>query len=525
MMKKILAVLLCASMVLTVSGCDNKEDLSGFSDTDSSGTGKNKGKRPGDNTDSEIVYNADGGINWDSVPYADEEDFEYFEYGDSFKGYTARITKYNGNEKVIKIPETIKGATVIGMYGSNIFQQCSDIYVKIPKFVRNIGDGCFYFCENLTLDFSEPDADQLYFFIEKNSFYYCKNLKLNMSNAGNIHISEKAFDHCTFDGSLTLPDSLKSIDKNCFNDTSKDYCPSSIVYRGETYALENFDKLIEAVEAANYVDPRPFDDGELGHSSLKINDIGFGGISYCVLQGVPRNTRGTYTVPDNVREIADYAFTGCKDMISVFLPGGVRIAEKAFEGYDGNVIYRGKTYKASEFNIAEANKEPYDIPLTDWDSIDYAPASDFEYKKLGIYWDTFISITKYKGNSKQVKIPETINGIKVKSLWGEESYDGVFNGIRDIEVLLPKDVSLENVFISCGDSKLYLPDTGISVSSVEKAIENGGFAIYKGVAYDYEHMQDLKDAINGIVRTESQEKDDTGSETSSSESQETVSGS
>lgn len=501
-MKKILAALLCAATVLTISGCKNEADIfdaidsAAGMDGSGSGTGKNKGKRTGDSTasddtNSEIKYNADGSIDWDSVPYADEEDFEYIELGDAFAGRSIRIKKYNGNEKVIKIPETINGSPVTYLgSGENVgaFHQASDIYVKTPKSLGDIWGG-FSYCENMMLDITESDD----LWIERKSFSNCKNLKVNMPSACDMRISEEAFSNCTFDGSLTLPDNLTSINKNCFGDLSKGNCPSSIVYRGETYDPEHFDKLLEAVAAANYVDPRPFDDGKLGHSTLKIYDAY--GLGVYNLGGVPRDTKGTYTVPDDVRFIDNYAFIGCESLENVILHGSVSVSEKSFEGYNGNVTYKGKTYKASEFNIAEAAKEPSEMPLTDWDSVPYAPASDFEYEVLGMFMSKSVSIKKYNGTSKQVKIPETIDGIKVGSLFGKHDYEGAFDKIPDIEVLLPQNVALQYAFTLCGGARLYLPDTGIDKNGVTKVLEEGVSVVYKGVVYDKEHVQDLYNAI------------------------------
>lgn len=502
MMKKILAALLCAATVLTISGCGSEADIfdainsAGGTDGSGSGSGTNKGKRPGESTtDSGIVYNSDGSIDWDSVPYADESDFEYLEIGDLFQGYIARIKRYNGNEKVIKIPETINGSPVYDLADpleeAGVFRQASDIYVKTAKSMNGLWY-CFYDCENVTLEITEPDDD---FDFSKNSFKNCKNIKVNIPSSCKLRIAEEAFSNCTFNGSLTLPDNLTSMDKNCFGDPSKGNFPSSIIYRGETYDPEHFDKLLEAVAAANYVDPRPFDDGKLGHSTLKIYDPYGQGFDY--LMGVPRDIEGTYTVPNNVIFIDDYAFIGCELLENVILHGNCEVGEKAFEGYNGNVTFRGKTYKASEFNYAEASKEPVEQTLTDWDSVPYAPDSDFEYEVLGMFMSKSVSIKKYNGTSKQVKIPETINGIEVGSLFGKAPYDAVFDSMPDIEVLLPEDVALRDVFSLCGGAKLYLPDTKIDLNGAMKVLESGTSVVYKGVVYDNAHMQEFNDAVNG----------------------------
>lgn len=510
-MKKILAVLLCAASVLTVSGCGSKEDVSGSSDADGSGagtgTGNNKGKRPGGNAaedeNPEITYNADGSINWDSVPYADEADFETEEitydadFGVNFQ--CVYITKYTGSSKVIKIPDEIdyKPVLNLGSYSTadtGVFVGLSDITVKTPEHFMST-ENCFFNCSNVTLDISVPAPFKDYateydvnIYFGEYSFKDCKGVTVNMPEKGIYLINANAFSGCSDVDPISIPDDVKRVEKTAFDSGS---IPKSITYRGNTYDASQYDEFIEAVD---YYGSRPFDDGELGHSTLKIYDPY--GIERYELAGVPRDTQGTYTVPDYISEIRDYAFTGCKSIENVVLHSALYVSEKAFDGYEGSVTFRGKTYAASEFNFEEALNEPFEQTLTDWDSVPYAPASDFEYEVLGMFMSKFVSIKKYIGTSKQVKIPETIDGVRVGSLFGNESYETVFDKMPDIEVLLPEDVALRDAFWACGGAKLYLPDTKIDINGAMRVLEGGVSVVYKGVIYDYEHMEAFYDAVN-----------------------------
>ena len=512
-MKKILAALLCAATVLTISGCDDKVDLSGLIDDGGSGTGK--GKRPGNGGGTGI--NADGSIDWDSVPYADEEDFEW-EIGRTYDVVsihaniqTIYITKYVGEDKVIKIPETIEGKPVTGVAGTSIgscvFTKQSDISVCTPSSVSAIKN-CFENCENVTLYVTEPKVPtkelEEYFYknypytmsFDSNTFKGCKNVKVNLPSTGVQSISSGAFAWCTDVDAITLPDSVTNVAKDAFD---KQSIPKSITYKGTTYNASQYSEFLEVFNSMDPPpadDPRPFEDGELGHSTLKIEDDIFG-MGHYTLYGVPRSYQGAYTVPDKVRFIEDYAFTGCTGLITIVLHGNLSIGEKAFDGYEGNIVLNGKSYKASEFNYAEARKEALNAPLTDWDSVPYASESDFEYKFLGVLWTESVSIIKYKGTSKKVEIPERIKGARGGSLSGEYDFDTVFSNMPDMEILLPENVSLSNVFSGCGGTRLYLPDSNINKSGVTNVINSGVAVVFKGKVYDKEHLQDFLDALDG----------------------------
>lgn len=89
--------------------------------------------------------------NESSAPEPSEEsisqsynDFEYEVDGDS-----VTITKYNGNEEIVNIPEKINGVNVT-VIGESAFENNTNIKtVSIPDSVTNIKEEAFYQCENL----------------------------------------------------------------------------------------------------------------------------------------------------------------------------------------------------------------------------------------------------------------------------------------------------------------------------------------------------------------------------------------
>lgn len=498
-MKKILAAVICAATTLSLAGCGNSSEDSMFNDILNQMPGQGANTSQGTFKKPNI-----GGIrNKDSVEYADEADFETedisYEPNFAVNIIGVIITKYTGSSKVIKIPDEIddKPVLFLGDYSTGdtgVFAGLSDITVITPEHFMYI-ENCFFDCSNVTLEVSTPGSFKDYgseyeptVTFEENSFKGCKGVTVNMPENNVQQICANAFSGCSDVNPISLPVDVKKYDKAAFDSGS---IPKSITYMGETYDASQYNEFVEAIQTNG---PRPYDDGILGHSTLKIVDPY--SIGYYELQGVPRDTQGAYVVPENVTAVWDFAFTGCTSLENIFLHSNLRIYDKAFDGYDGNITYNGKTYAVSEFNFEEAKKEASE-QVTDWDSVPYAPASDFEYEVLGMYFSKTISIKKYNGTSKQVKIPETINGIKVGSLFGKAPYDAVFDSMPDIEVLIPEDVALRDVFSLSRGAKLYLPDTKIDLNGAMNVLKSGTSVVYKGVVYDNAHMQEFNDAVNG----------------------------
>lgn len=275
MMKKILAAILCAAMALTFSGCSSNTD----GDTDGSGTGKGKGKRPGTSTGTGVK--ADGSIDWDAVPYADEADFRWYSNkasqsdpnveGPPYRsGYTwekqqkyaasmryvefVGIMRYTGSEKLIKIPERIEGKPVVTL-NSNVFTGLSDISVQIPSSMGEIRE-TFSNCENVTLYITPSVIPEEYikefyttedfdiFVLNYGSFSNCKNVKVIGPESGRMRINSNAFTGCTDVGDMTFSCELVKVAEDAFDEQS---IPKSITYKGKTYKASQFDEFLKAV--------------------------------------------------------------------------------------------------------------------------------------------------------------------------------------------------------------------------------------------------------------------------------------
>ena len=141
---------------------------------------------------------------------------------------------------------------------------------------------------------------------------------------GLISIEERAFHECDNLTSIILPDSLTTIGAEAFLECSKlsnITIPQNVTSIGE---------------------------GAFGVCDVLNITVGNGNQSYCIVNGIlfnknktklffcPRNIIGSYSIPNGVVSIGDYAFEGCKGLSDITIPDSVTsIGYYAFEDCSG----------------------------------------------------------------------------------------------------------------------------------------------------------------------------------------------
>ena len=188
-MKKTLAILLAALMLLSVTAC-----------------GTNTGA---DITAVELDTNA-----IDDTFVADTGTYKY-EYVES---ETIRITKYSGKDALhdLVIPATMNGKTVVAIADGAFYSSSNIKSVVVPDSVTAIGANAFAACRELTSVTIPASLTTL----SANAFYSCNKLQTvtfsNTANAALTTVGASAFNGCVALSQITLPATVKTISKAAF---------------------------------------------------------------------------------------------------------------------------------------------------------------------------------------------------------------------------------------------------------------------------------------------------------------------
>ncbi|MDO4628355.1 MAG: leucine-rich repeat domain-containing protein [Planctomycetia bacterium] len=241
------------------------------------------------------------------------------------------ITECDETVKTVNIPEFIENLPVTEIE-TEAFYMCQALTsVRLPASITEIGGYEFYNCERLTeIQMAEEnpffksvdgvvfskDGKKLVYFpifgpekyripdgvmeIGEETFYYCSRLASLTIPEGVTKIGKEAFQACTALRSVTIPASLTEIKMPIW---------AKCVSLAEIQVAEE-NEVFKSV------------DGVLFSKNRK-KLIRFGG----------EPTK--YRVPDGVTEIGEYAFYGCKRLVSVTVPASVKkIGECAFSECD-----------------------------------------------------------------------------------------------------------------------------------------------------------------------------------------------
>ena len=206
--------------------------------------------------------------------------------------------------------------------------------------------------------------------IGKYAFYSCEGLKSIVLPEGLKYIDYSAFSMCDELESITLPQSLESIGNAAFF-----YCEklkrleipknvSSIDTEIITYA-KNIEEFIVDIDNGYYTAI----DGVLFTKDMS---------NLIICNGVKQ---GSYTIPESVTTIAEYAFEGCKKLTSVTIPANVNnISGRAF--WNCNNLGEIHINAVNPPTIAENAFSEYKATI-------FVPANSIEnYKKANI-WKNF----------------------------------------------------------------------------------------------------------------------------------------
>jgi hypothetical protein len=203
----------------------------------------------------------------------------------------------------------------IEVIGGSVFSCCRRLKsVILPQSLKSIGIGAFKHCESLE-SIKFPSSLEI---IYHNAFEGCTSLKyVVFSDTMKGSIGSFAFEGCTSLKHVVFPITMKgSIGSFAFKDCKslrRIVLPEGI----DSLGCKPFPNGIELVLKSNYF---AVEDGLL-------IDTEYGSLIQCVSE------KFDVVVPDNVRVIADYAFSDCTMLRSVTLPKRImKIGKGAFKG-------------------------------------------------------------------------------------------------------------------------------------------------------------------------------------------------
>jgi len=170
-------------------------------------------------------------------------------------------------------------------YGA--FAQCSNLTsIVIPDSVTSIGDYAFYDCSNLTSIVIPNSVTS----IGEVAFAKCSNLTSIVIPNSVTSIGEQAFCGCSNLTSVTIGNGVTSIGKYAFD------------------SCDNLTSIKVATDNTNYCSQ----DGNLYNKDKTT-----------LIQYACGKTATTFTIPDSVTHIEDWAFYDCSNLTSIVIPNSV----------------------------------------------------------------------------------------------------------------------------------------------------------------------------------------------------------
>ncbi|MCM1286508.1 MAG: leucine-rich repeat protein, partial [Bacteroides sp.] len=252
------------------------------------------------------------------------------------------ITKYNGDNSYLSIPETINGITVNGI-GNQAFRFKKIVILKMPDTLesidfkafsgvhgleriiggtlKKIGEFAFYQCENLReIDLSNTESIDSNAFLSCYSLEYCDSEKLT-------NIGGAAFSSCDNLMYINAP-TCEMLGRQAFMGCRK--AETIILPKIETIYANTFDNCSSLTEL--HLDNLKFIDGSNAFQFC----ILFDNVDFPLLKGnLPDNTfYGCYNIASintpNITSIGNNAFKYCYRLKSIYIPSAKKIEKNVF---------------------------------------------------------------------------------------------------------------------------------------------------------------------------------------------------
>ena len=360
------------------------------------------------------------------------------------------------NNSYIKSIIIENGVTSIGRYA---FSGCKSLTsITIPDSVTSIGSMAFYY----TAYYNDESN-------WNNGVLYISDCLININDDfdsttdyiikdGTRIIADSAFYNSENLISVTIPDSVTSIDESAFENCTRlasiDVEKDNSYYSSQDGVLFNKDKT----ELIQYPAGNKRTTYDIPNS---VKSIGSSAFENCT-------SLASVTIPNSVKSIGSSAFENCTSLASVTIPNSVTsIGSSAFSGCSNlkSVNYNGT--KAQWKSINGYSNIPIAIICTDGITGNGSVVT-IDNLKYKIYDDT-ASLVSYTGSSKNFVIPESVTyeglTFKVTSI-GDYAF---YNCTSLTNVTIPNSVESigDNAFRDCSSlTNITIPDSVTNIGSI-----------------------------------------------------------
>jgi hypothetical protein len=382
-----------------------------------------------------------------------EADFEVVKSED---GKSITIIRYKGTAKDVKIPEKIQNLPVTSINGFSFDEIKNITSVTIPNGVTSIGESAFAKCTSLT-SVTIPNSVKS---IGNSAFSGCASLTSVTIPDGVTSIGKSTFQSCTKLASVTIPNSVTSIGNTAFQECKS--LTSVTIPNGVTSIGDTAFQLCTSLTSVT-----------IPNSVTSIGQIAFRGCTSLTSVVIPNGVTGIFnqafqnctsltsvTIGSGVTTIGTNAFQNCPKLTSVTFAGSIPSSGFRTDPFTGLGDIRDKylatgggagTYTRPADGTAWTKVGAASSATTPAANTQFNPESDFTVTAVS----GGISITKYKGSSPIVNIPEKIQNKPVIEIGGRVFYnDKTWEGMNVTSVTIPSSVKTLGIEAFYGCTKL-----------------------------------------------------------------------
>lgn len=427
-------------------------------------------------------WNSNLNVVWNVSKINNSGNFEYWIRGTKSNKYAA-ISKYNGLEKTVDLPDTIDDLPVQGVADFAFLDNTNITEIIIPSGVTSIGKSAFSGCSALSsIEMSDNilNIDERAFYncstlnkillpkallaISDYSFYGCSSLKYIKIPDQVTSIGECAFAECKNLETVIIPDNVTTIKRHAFYYSNYLTIYAAFNERPDGWAYQW--KSINSAVCWNVLDVKSNDlykyliKGPKSNKNIKIIEyLGRQKTEVEIpdeIDGIPvkeignnvfltNNKLTKVVIPDGVEVIREHAFHGCYNLTVVMIPDTVEVIESnAFYLCSNITFYCASNEKPEGWS---GNWCSYDTKTENiiWNVRGLGKSSQYDYWVRGTADDQYISLVKYNGYESTVNIPSKIDFWDVKEIGEKCFYE---------DTSIRKVLNLDNI-VSIGDEAFY----------------------------------------------------------------------